>query len=36
MGVLAVTLSLSAGVFANITEQITHLQQRKILKATAR
>jgi hypothetical protein len=36
MGVLAVTVSRPAGVFANITEQITHLQQRKILEATAR
>ena len=36
MGVLAIIVSQSAGVFANIREQITHLQQRKILEATAR
>jgi len=36
MGVLAVTVSPSAGVFANIIEQITYLQQRQIFEATAR
>jgi len=36
MGVVAITVSRAAGVFAKITEQITHLQQRKILEATAR
>ena len=36
MAVLAITVSHPAGVFANITEQITHLQQRQILEATAR
>jgi hypothetical protein len=36
MGVLAMTVSRFAGVFANTREQITHLQQRQILEATAR